>query len=93
MKNLLKMTVLLVENVSPFFHHKVTKDFDTFLKVNKRKNKSTQQFLKIFDFYAFEDFNYFETELYHYLVRLLWLNFPVIQNGICEALCNEESLV
>ncbi len=39
MKNLLKMTVLLIENVSTFFHHKVTKDFDTFLKVNKRKNK------------------------------------------------------
>ncbi|WP_185204769.1 hypothetical protein [Chryseobacterium sp. C3] len=80
------MTVLLVENVSTFFHHKVTKDFDTFLKVNKRKNKSTQQFLKIFDSYAFEYFNYFEIELYHYLLRLLWLNFPVIQNGILRSI-------
>ena len=60
MKNLLKMTVLLVENVSTFFHHKGTKNFDAFLKVNKRKNKRTQQFLKIFDFYAFECFDYFE---------------------------------
>ncbi|BEV03411.1 hypothetical protein [Chryseobacterium gambrini] len=75
----------MVENVSTFFHHKATKDFDAFLKVNKRKNKRTQQFLKIFDFYAFEDFNYFEIELYHYLLRLLWLNFPVIQN---EILCS-----
>jgi hypothetical protein len=54
------MTVLLVENVSTFFHHKGTKNFDAFLKVNKRKNKRTQQFLKIFDFYAFECFDYFE---------------------------------
>ncbi|HAO07357.1 MAG TPA: hypothetical protein DCQ50_10260, partial [Chryseobacterium sp.] len=71
------MTVLQIKKA--FFNHKVTKDFDAFLKVNKRKNKRTQQFLKIFDFYAFEDFNYFETELYHYLLCFLGLNFPVIQ--------------
>lgn len=59
MKNVLKMTVLLVENVSTFFHHKVTKDFDTFLKVNKRKNKEYKS-IKIFDFYTFEHLNYFE---------------------------------
>ncbi|WP_288457746.1 hypothetical protein [uncultured Chryseobacterium sp.] len=73
------MTVLQIKKA--FFNHKVTKDFDAFLKVNKRKNKRTQQFLKIFDFYAFEDFNYFEIETYQNLLYLLWLNFPQIPDS------------
>lgn len=29
----------------------------------------------------FEFFNYCEIELYHYLLRLLWLNFPQIPDS------------
>ena len=55
-------------------NHKSHKRFWCFIKVNKRKNKRTQQFLKIFDFYAFEDFNYSEIWLYHYLLYLVCLH-------------------
>jgi len=50
------------------------------------KIKSSQQFLKIFDFYAFEGFNYSEIWLYHYLLFFLWLNYSVIQNGILRSI-------
>jgi len=57
-----------------------------FIKADKRKIKSSQQFLKIFDFYAFGNLNYSKNQLYHYLLYLLWLNFPVILKGILRSI-------